>query len=53
MNYEQKYKKKYLNLKYGVGIENIPLIGFGTWQSTPNDDNIKTIIINALKVGYR
>lgn len=56
MNYEQKYKKykkKYLNLKYGGGIENIPLVGFGTWQSTPDNYNIEIIIINALKVGYR
>ena len=56
MNYEQKYKKykkKYLNLKYGGAIENIPLIGFGTWQSIANNEEIYKIIIDAIKVGYR
>ena len=49
MNYYnkyQKYKSKYLeqsvlkNQQYG-GF-NIPLMGFGTWQSIPDNDEIES-----------
>jgi diketogulonate reductase-like aldo/keto reductase len=60
MNYYnkyQKYKSKYLeqcvlkNKQYG-GF-NIPLMGFGTWQSIPDNDEIERIIYEAIKIGYK
>jgi diketogulonate reductase-like aldo/keto reductase len=58
MNYYQKYikyKHKYLDLlKYKqIGGFDLPLIGFGTWQNLPDNDNIERIIYDAIKIGYR
>ena len=60
MNYYnkyQKYKSKYLeqcvlkNKQYG-GF-NIPLMGFGTWQNIPDNNEIERIIYEAIKIGYK
>jgi len=58
MDYHQKYKKyksKYLKLlkNQQYGGFNMPLMGFGTWQETKNDETIERIIYEAIKIGYR
>ena len=60
MNYYnkyQKYKLKYLEQRVlksqQYGGFNIPLMGFGTWQFTPDNNQIEKIIYEAIKIGYK
>jgi diketogulonate reductase-like aldo/keto reductase len=60
MNYYDKYQKyKFKYLEQNVlksqqyGGFNIPLMGFGTWQSIPNNNQIEKIIYEAIKIGYK